>query len=69
MAQKGGGQFRRSDTAAIVADADQAHAAAAQLCADCTGPRVDGVFKQFLDHAGGPLHDLAGCDHIGKMRW
>ena len=69
VAQKGGGQFFRSDAAAVVADPNETHAAAAQFYAHCAGSRVNSVFQQFLDHAGGPFHDFAGCDHVGKMGW
>ena len=34
---------------------------------DPAGSRVDGVFHQFLDHAGGSLHHLAGGDAVDQI--
>ena len=67
VAQEGGGQLLGGDAAAVIADADQAHAAAPQFHGHGGGPGVDGVFQQFLDHAGGPFHHLAGGDHIRQV--
>ena len=67
MAEKGGGQFLRRDAAAIVGNADQPHAAAANLHRHGGTSGVNGIFDQFLYHAGGAFHHLAGCDQIGHM--
>ncbi len=58
------------DTFSVIADTDQAASALARL--NTYGPRtgVDGILHQFLDHRGGALHHLTGCDfgrHFGRQ--
>ena len=67
MAQESGGQLPGSDTAAVVRDPDEAHAAPLDLHHHCRGAGVNGVFHQFLDHAGRALHHLAGGDQVRHM--
>ena len=67
MAQKGLRQLRRRDAAAVIRHADKAHATPANLHHHGGGSGVDGVFHQFLHHAGRPLHHLAGGDQVGHM--
>jgi hypothetical protein len=50
------------DAAAVVGDADQAHAAFFELHVDLRGAGVEAVFQQFLEHRGRALHHLAGRD-------
>ena len=69
MAQESGGQLPGSDTAAVVRDPDEAHAAPLDLHHHCRGAGVNGVFHQFLDHAGRALHHLAGGDQVRHMRF
>ena len=68
VAQKGGGQFFRSDAAAVVRHADEAHAAPLDFHHDGRCARVDGVFHQLFHNAGRALHHLAGGDEVGNMR-
>ena len=67
VAEKGGGQLPGGDAAAVVGDPDQGHAAGADLHRHSGGPGVDGVLDELLDHAGGPLHHLAGGDQVRHM--
>ncbi|KAF5055855.1 hypothetical protein DSECCO2_373510 [anaerobic digester metagenome] len=67
MAQKGGGQFLRSNAAAVVRHPDEAHSAVLNLHRHGRRSRVHGVFHQLLDHAGRALHHLAGGDQVGHM--
>ena len=68
VTQKGGGQFLRCDTAAVVRHTDQAHAASLDLHHDGGGSGVDGIFHQLFHNGGGALHHLAGGDQVGHMR-
>ena len=67
VAQKGGGQLLGRHAAAVVGDPDEGHAAVIDLHRHLLGPGVDGVFHQFLGHAGRTLHHLAGGDQVGHM--
>jgi hypothetical protein len=40
---------------------------AAVVIDDAARPGVDGVLDQFLDHAGGPLHHLAGGNAVDQV--
>ena len=53
--------------AAVVGDADPASAAAVGEDVDPAGAGVDGVFDQFLDHAGRTLDHLAGGDAVDDL--
>jgi hypothetical protein len=55
-------QFIRLNTAAVVADSNQAAAAALQFDLDPAGARVESVLHQFLDHGSRALDYLAGGD-------
>ena len=68
VAQKGHLGVLGRDAAAVVSDPDHGHAAAADLYRDAGRARVDGVFQQLLDYAGGAFHHLAGGNQIGHMR-
>ena len=45
---------------AVVGDADQLAAPLLDITSIRRGQRIDAVFQQLLDDAGGPLDDLAG---------
>ncbi len=62
MARQGQRQLLGRDAAAVVGDGDAFDAAFLQPHGDLGGAGVEGVFQQFLDHGGGPLHHLAGGD-------
>ena len=64
VAEEGGGQLLRRDAAAVVGDTDEGHAAVLDLHHQGGRARVNGVLHQLLDHAGGPLHHLAGGDQV-----
>ena len=64
VAEEGGRQLLRRDAAAVVGDTDEGHAAVLDLHHQGGRARVDGVLHQLLDHAGGPLHHLAGGDQV-----
>ena len=53
--------------AAVVGDADPPPAAAIGEDVDPAGAGVDGVFHQFLDHAGGTLDHFAGGDAVDDL--
>ncbi len=53
--------------AAIVADAHQSDAALLDVDVDLTGPGIEAVFQQFLDHRSWPLHHLTGSDLIDQL--
>ena len=53
--------------AAVVGDADPPPAAAVAENVDPAGAGVDGVFNQFLDHAGRPLDHFAGGDAVDEL--
>src|SRR5262249_4755724 len=61
-----GGEGQRQvvglDAAAVIDDAEEVEAALADLDVESTGAGVDAVLEQFLEHAGGPLDDLARGD-------
>jgi len=59
-------QLLRGDPAAIVTDADQAHAALFQVDVDPGGAGIQCVFHQFLDHRRRPLDDFAGGDLVDQ---
>ena len=67
MPQEGGGQLVRRDAAAVVGDPDQGHAAVLQFYHHRRRAGVDGVFDQFLYHAGGAFDHLAGRDQIRNV--
>ena len=52
---------------AVVSHADEAASAGLDLDRDPARLRVQGVFDQFLDHAGGPLDHFAGSDLVGDL--
>ena len=64
MAEEGSGELLGGDAAAVVGDPDEGHAAALQLHHHGGRAGVDGVFHELFDHAGGPLHHLAGGDEV-----
>jgi len=49
-----------ADAAAVVGDADQAHATFFELHVDARGAGIEAVFQQFLEHRGGAFDHLAG---------
>jgi hypothetical protein len=55
--------------ATVVGHADQRLAGIDQLHVNACGTGVDGVFDQFLDHAGRAFHHLAGGDLVGEFDW
>ena len=59
-------QFVGGDAAAVVADADQAHAAFLQVDVDAARAGIERVLDQFLDHGRGPFDDLAGGDLVDQ---
>jgi hypothetical protein len=59
-------QFVRGNATAVVADADQAHAAFLEIDVDAARTRIERVLDQFLDHGCRPLHDLAGRDLVDE---
>jgi hypothetical protein len=67
VAEKGGGQLRPGDAAAVVGDTDESHTPPANLHRHGGGAGVDGVLHQLLYYAGGTLHHLAGGDEVGHM--
>jgi hypothetical protein len=52
---------------AVVADRDARDAAAFDLHVDASGPGVERVFDQLLDHAGRALDDFAGRDPVDRL--
>jgi hypothetical protein len=52
---------------AIILDTHQPFAACRRGDDDAARPGVDGVLDQFLDHAGGPLHHLAGGNAVDQV--
>ncbi|MCZ7607083.1 MAG: hypothetical protein M5U25_13635 [Planctomycetota bacterium] len=52
---------------AVVGHADQGLAGVHQLHVHAGGAGVQGVFHQFLDHAGRAFHHLAGGDLVGEL--
>ena len=52
------------DAASVVRDADQADPAVADLHRDPVCAGINGIFRQFLDHGRGPLHDLSCRDLV-----
>ena len=60
-------QIADGHAAAIVGDADPPPAAAVGEDVDPAGAGIDGVFDQFLDHAGGPLDHFAGGDAVDDL--
>ena len=67
MAQKGRGEFCGGDAPSVVRHTDRLHAAAPDLHDHGGGTGINGVFNEFLHHAAGPLHHLAGGDQVGHM--
>ena len=59
-------QFVGGDAAAVVADADQAHAALFQVDVDAARTGIERVLHQFLDHGRRALDDLAGGDLVDE---
>jgi hypothetical protein len=59
-------QFLGRDAAAVVADADQAHAAVFQIDVDPPGAGIDGVLDQFLHHRRRAFDDFAGSDLVDE---
>src|SRR5262249_16801014 len=60
-------QVVRLDTAAVIDDAQEVDAALPDLDVEARGAGVDAVLEQLLQHAGGPLDDLARgdlCDDV-----
>ena len=68
MAQECDARVGRLHAAAVVGDADEGHAAVADLDRNGRRARVDRVFDQLLDGGGRTLHDLARGDQVGDMR-
>ena len=68
VAQKGRGQLRGGDAAAVVRHPDKAHAAPAELHHHGGAMGVQGVFHQLLYHAGGALHHLPGGNEVRHVR-
>ena len=60
-------QIAIGHAAAVVGDADPPPAAAIGENVDPAGAGVDGVFHQFLDHAGRPLDHFAGGDAVDEL--
>src|SRR5207253_1942901 len=56
------GQVVGQDTGTVVHDPDEVRAALFDFDVDAAAAGVHGVLKEFLDHAGGPLDDLARGD-------
>ena len=52
---------------AVVGHADEAAAAGPDFHGDFPGLGVEGVFDEFLDDAGRPLHHFAGGDLVGDL--
>jgi hypothetical protein len=59
-------RFLGGHAAAVIDHADQAAPAGLDFDLDAPSAGVDGVLRQFLDHRGWPLDDLAGRDLIRK---
>ena len=59
-------QLFRRNAAAIVADADQPHAALFQIDIHAGGAGIEGVFDQFLDDRCRALDHLAGSDLVDQ---
>jgi hypothetical protein len=57
--------FRRNATA-VIADADQPHAALFQVDINPRGAGVQRVLDQFLDHGRGPLDHFASGDLVDQ---
>ena len=71
MRGDGEGQFVARNTAAIVAHADQPHAALLDVHFDTTRAGIDAVFDEFLHHRRRALDDFAGrdlVDQLGRQR-
>ena len=67
VAQKGGAGILGGHAAAVVRHPQEGHAAVPDLHGDFGSPRVHGIFQQFLDGAGGPLHYFARGDEVGDV--
>ena len=52
---------------AVVRDADQAASAGLNFHGDSAGLRVQRVFDEFLDHAGGTLDHFSGSNLVGDL--
>jgi hypothetical protein len=61
--------FGGAHAASVVGHFDQLGAPRRKAYGDARGTSVDGVFRQFLQRAGGPLDNLAGGNSIDKMLW
>ena len=68
VAEEGRLRVLPAHAAAVVADAQEGHAAVLQLHRNRLRPGVDGILDQLLDHGGRPLHDLARSNQIRQMR-
>ena len=64
MALDGEGEVLRPHADAVIGDADEALAAAPEGDVDLGGAGIDGVFDEFLHHAGGALDHLARRDAV-----
>ncbi len=53
--------------AAVIGHADKAPSAGLDFHGDIFGAGVEGIFDQFLHHAGGALNHFAGGDLVGDL--
>ena len=67
MAQKGGFGILGCHAAAVVGQPQEGHAAVPDLYGHLGGAGVHGVFQQFFDYGGRPLHHFTGGDQVGDM--
>ena len=67
VAQKGGAGVLDGHAAAVVRHPEKGHAPVPDFDGHLGGSRVHGVFQQFLDGAGWPLHHLTGGNQVGHM--
>src|SRR6476659_5747198 len=66
VARDGQRQVDRGDAVAVVAHADQAHAAFLEIDVDPARTRIQRVLDQFLDHGCRTFDDLAGRDLVDE---
>ena len=62
MAGQGECQLPLFDAAAVITDADQAHAAIFQINTDASAAGIDRVFQKLFEHRGRALNDLTGSN-------
>jgi hypothetical protein len=66
--REGQGEFLRGDAPPVVGDAQELAPALVDVDPDLGGARVERVFDQLLDGAGGPFDHFPGGDLVDDVR-